>query len=313
MKNKVKSIGLMSVIFLLIIGITSAAFPDEVGTHANEAIIDPNINIRESSFIESILSGGFQFQAIATTDVSGRYVGNFERGETVNFRIDVTSFNTPCERTFVVVEVYNPSNIFVKSSSKFIGTLIGGNNYFVADIPYSISSNAPIGTWNAAGYLWCDSTNTVISQAYHTSFLIQDTAPGEICDTGFVGDNTCRSDFSTSSGNGQDVYQLFRNSDCSTQYQRKIICSSTQICNVDRCEGIPDPARCGDGKCETLKGETAQSCPSDCEVDDGNGNGNGVIPPITPPDEGFTGIQIGIIIAGILVILGGVWFFFFKR
>ena len=267
------------IISFLLMGIPLAsAFPEDIGTHAEGSVNDPNIEVREGSFLERLTN--FLPFAIATQNQQGAYVGTFYPGESVNFRVDVTSYNVICRNSYVVAEVYNAQGKFVKSSSKWIGSISGGNNYFIADIPYSISSTeTSFGTWNGAGYLWCDDTygeniQKLISKSYSTSFNV--AQKGTACMEGYKGSNTCRSSLATSSGNNEDAYRLYVKADCNTEYRRVDQCSSTEICSAGSCVGniVTPEEGCGNGIC--VGDETELNCSADCKgstpTDDDNSN-----------------------------------------
>ena len=263
---------------------------EEVGTHFKDSIRDDKISVREGTFLDRL-----DLFAIATRDAGGSYVGPFKPGNTVNFRVDVTSYNLACSNVYIVAEVYNAEDVFKGARSKFIGSISGGNNYFIADIPYTISSSeTSFGTWGASGYLWCDNTKQVISKAYSTSFNVNKG----VCSEGYTGSSTGRSGLTTSSGNGEDSYRLYIKTDCTSEYRRIDQCTSGEICSGGTCNGVQPPSACGDGQC--LGEEDKLNCPSDCT---GTITPPIVTPPIvTPPTGGFLGLTtLQIVIIAILL------------
>lgn len=75
------------------------------------------------------------------------------------------------------------------------------------------------------------------------SLITEQCTPIQTCAEGYVGDATCRSDISpTTSENGEDIYKLYRYSNCSSTYRRIQQCSSSQICSGGACTAIvPTP------------------------------------------------------------------------
>jgi len=248
MKSQILFAVLLAVPIFFLLSSIGLSLPYDLYTHATEALANPNpnIDVRQLSWWEALWRG--KPFSIATQDVTGKYQGDFYPGETVNFHIDTTSWNVVCNKMFIVAEVYVGSpGTFVTAQSKSMGGQSGGNNYYVADIPWSIpSSETRYGVWSAAGYLWCSDTTLPdvdgngktgqgekISNGYTTTFNIRQK--DVTCTPGFIGETTCRSDLSTNSGNGEDVYRLYRNSDCSSQYKRTQQCNSNQVCSVGAC------------------------------------------------------------------------------
>ncbi len=236
---KIKKLSLVFIFLLMLAGAFAQNGLDTIGTHYKDAVSDSKISVRQGSFWDSINSF-FDTLAIATQNSEGSYVGSFQPGNLVNFHVDVTSFNTVCKSTAVVAEIYDTGGIFKKASSFSIGQINGGNNYFIADIPYQISTTeTSFGTWTGVGYLWCTDNNQIISSIYKTSFSINKA--GTTCPTSYSGGLTCRSDLSTTSANGQDAYRLYTNADCSTTYNRTYQCTATQNCQAGACVGSTNP------------------------------------------------------------------------
>jgi hypothetical protein len=231
--------------------------------------------------MEEKLLNFFKSAAIATKNEAGQYIGTFYLGDKVNYRVDVTSFNVVCSHTFIIAETYDAQDRFKGASSKWIGVLGGGNNYFIADIPYTISSSEQsIGTWNAAGYLWCDDSTgenaqKLISRSYTTSFNVAQKS--QTCLAGYTGSFTCRSGLSTNSGNGEDVFKLYINNDCTSEYKRTDECTSGEMCSAGSCIVVADAGTsveaggtCGDGLCTGE--DDSLNCPADCTTNSPNTN-----------------------------------------
>jgi len=217
-----KKITTLFMVFLMFGTVVGAV---EYGTHANDAVLDPNIDVKQISYLEYLFRTIFGTQYALYTDSTTYYPGNI-----VNFQSDVTSYaNSACQDTFIIIEIYGNGQ-FVTSKTKEIGYCNNNNNYYVATIPYTIpSSETRYGEWTASTYLWCDGRQQIMSQVYTTSFVLKDPNQ-QTCTEGYIGPKECKDFQSTYSQNNMDVYQQYRYTNCDSEWRRVQSCTSSQVC-----------------------------------------------------------------------------------
>ena len=100
-------------------------------------------------------SSGFNLFDLFKTQVIYVNKGNFNSGETARFTFEQVSWAVWCRNPGEVVELYSP-NGFVKSFYRTGLNNPGGSNMkYSGYFDYTISADAPKGSWGLADYLWC--------------------------------------------------------------------------------------------------------------------------------------------------------------
>ena len=252
---------LFSMMMLFSVFVVADDFSNEYGTHFKDAVEsnDLNVGIKQSSIIPAFEIGSYK--------ETGSFSVNFLPSEIVYLKYDEESWNTKCSKTFFTVEVYSPKG-FVKANSIWLGAQEKSIPY-IGSMSYTLGTDE--GTWIFVDYVWCESQQKIISVANKISISVKKSVVGKICETQWVGAETC------SDG---DVKRNWQTSDCNKVELKTVYdCTSDEFCDANSVKCLTVKAcRNQDGICPLDLGCTPDN-DNDCEkVSDECKDNDGVCP-----------------------------------